>query len=174
MVPILRHIVITDFHPVLVAASSSTVFLLLPEHNMYWSTCESCSLWNYLSNEPSYWNGLRTRELFLFYSDDAICPRLISDCAMLNVFVYLLVRVFKIDDSWCVGKKVWRSFWILTFFHSTSLNTCSNLDGNSNFPLKPCRWLMILIAIGQELMETLLHAYKTNLMHILPRGYGWE
>jgi hypothetical protein len=21
----------------------------------------------------------------------------------------------KIDDSWCVGKKVWRSFWILTF-----------------------------------------------------------
>jgi hypothetical protein len=26
---------------------------------------------------------------------------------------YLLVRVFKIDDSWCIGKKVWRSFWIL-------------------------------------------------------------
>jgi hypothetical protein len=26
---------------------------------------------------------------------------------------------------------------------------------------------MILIAIGQELMGTLLHAYKTNLMHIL-------
>jgi hypothetical protein len=23
---------------------------------------------------------------------------------------YLLVRVFKIDDSWCIGKKVWRSF----------------------------------------------------------------
>jgi hypothetical protein len=23
---------------------------------------------------------------------------------------YLLVRVFKIDDSWCVGKKVQRSF----------------------------------------------------------------
>jgi Na+-translocating ferredoxin:NAD+ oxidoreductase RnfE subunit len=29
---------------------------------------------------------------------------------------------------------------------------------------------MILIAIGQELMETLFHAYKTNLMHILPPG----
>jgi hypothetical protein len=29
---------------------------------------------------------------------------------------------------------------------------------------------MILIAIGQELMETLLHAYKTNLMNILPPG----
>ena len=28
---------------------------------------------------------------------------------------YLLVRVFKIDDPWCVGKKVWRSFWIWTF-----------------------------------------------------------
>jgi hypothetical protein len=83
---------------------------------------------------------------------------------------YLLVRVFKIDDSWCIGKKVWRIFWILNFFHFTSLNMCSNLDGNINFPLKPCRWPMILIAIGQELMETLLHAYKTNLMHILPPG----
>jgi hypothetical protein len=29
---------------------------------------------------------------------------------------------------------------------------------------------MILIAIGQELMETLLHSYKTKLMHILPLG----
>jgi hypothetical protein len=29
---------------------------------------------------------------------------------------------------------------------------------------------MILIAIGQKLMGTLLHAYKTNLMHILPPG----
>jgi hypothetical protein len=29
MVPILRHIVITDFHPVLVSASSSTNFLLI-------------------------------------------------------------------------------------------------------------------------------------------------
>jgi hypothetical protein len=35
MVPILQHIVITDFHPVLVASSSSTIFLLLPEQNMY-------------------------------------------------------------------------------------------------------------------------------------------
>jgi hypothetical protein len=28
---------------------------------------------------------------------------------------YLLVRVFKIDDSWCVGNEIWRIFWILTF-----------------------------------------------------------
>jgi hypothetical protein len=28
---------------------------------------------------------------------------------------YLLIRVFKIDDSWCVGKNVWTSFWILNF-----------------------------------------------------------
>jgi hypothetical protein len=40
---------------------------------------------------------------------------------------YLLVQVFKIDDPWCVGKRVWRSFWKLLFFHFTSLNTCSNL-----------------------------------------------
>jgi hypothetical protein len=31
------------------------------------------------------------------------------------VLPYHLVRVFKIDDSWCVGKKVWRSFRILNF-----------------------------------------------------------
>jgi hypothetical protein len=51
---------------------------------------------------------------------------------------------------------------------------CSNLDGNSDFPLKPSRSLTILIAIGQELMGTLLHAYKTNLMHIVPLGLWWE
>jgi hypothetical protein len=28
---------------------------------------------------------------------------------------YLLVRVFKIDDPWCIGNRVWRSLWILTF-----------------------------------------------------------
>jgi hypothetical protein len=42
---------------------------------------------------------------------------------------------------------------------------------NNNFPLKPCRWLMTLIAINQELMGTLCHAYKTNQMHILPPGW---
>jgi hypothetical protein len=57
------------------------------------------------------------------------------------------------------------------FLHCTSLNMCSNLDGNSNFSLKPCRWLTILIAIGQELMGTLRHACKTNQMHILPPGW---
>jgi hypothetical protein len=163
MVPILRHIVITDFHPVLVAASSSTVFLLLPEQNMYWSTHPSWSLWNYISNEPwNTWNGFRTRELCLFYSGDAICPRLFQTAQHSMFLPYLLVRVFKIDDSWCVGKEIWRRLWILLFFHCTSLNTCSNLDGNNAFPLKPCRWLMTLIAIGQELMGTICHACKNK------------
>jgi hypothetical protein len=86
MVPILRHIVITDFNAVLVTASSSTDFLSLPEQNMYRNTPPSWNSWNYHSNEPSYaWNGFRTRELCLFYSGDAICPRLIPDCATLNV-----------------------------------------------------------------------------------------
>jgi hypothetical protein len=86
MVPILYHIAITDFHLVLVAASSFTVFLLLPEQSIYWNTPRSWSSENYLSNEPSYtWNGFRTRELCLFYFGDAICPRLISDCVSLNV-----------------------------------------------------------------------------------------
>jgi hypothetical protein len=115
-IPILSHIVVTNFHPVLVAASSSTVFLLLPEQNLYWNSLPSWSSWNYLSNEPSYvWNGFLTRELCLFYFGDAICPRLISDMQRSIFLPHLLVQVFKIDDSWCVGKKIWRSFWILNF-----------------------------------------------------------
>jgi hypothetical protein len=56
------------------------------------------------------------------------------------------------------------------FFHCTCLNTCSNLDGNSDFLLKPCRWLTILIAIGQELMGTLCHACKNKSnVHSTPR-----
>jgi hypothetical protein len=31
------------------------------------------------------------------------------------VLPYLIVRVFKIDDSWCVVNKVWSSFWKLNF-----------------------------------------------------------
>jgi hypothetical protein len=69
-----------------VSASSSTIFPLLPEQIMYWNTPPSWSSWNYLTNESSYaWNGFRTRKLCLFFSGDAICSRLISDCVALNV-----------------------------------------------------------------------------------------
>jgi hypothetical protein len=115
MVPILHHIVITDFHPVLVAASSSTDFLLLPEQNMYLNTCTNWSQLNYLSNEPSYaWNWFRTRELCLFYCGDAICPRLISDCAVLNVSA---ICCMGLQNWWFLmcWNKVWRSFWMWTF-----------------------------------------------------------
>jgi hypothetical protein len=114
MVPILHHIVITDFHPFLVVASSSTDFLLLPEQNMYWNTPPSWSSWNYLSNELSFaWNGFWIRELCLFYSGDAICN--FQNVQRLMFLPYLLVRVFKIDDPCCDGKKFLRSFGILTF-----------------------------------------------------------
>jgi hypothetical protein len=116
MVPILCHIIITDFHPVLVAASSSTDFLLLPQQNKSLNTPPSWSSWNYLSNGPSYaWNGFRTRELCLFYSGNAICPKLFSDAQLSMFLPYLLVQVFKIDDSRRVGKEIWRIFLILTF-----------------------------------------------------------
>jgi hypothetical protein len=77
---------------------------------------------------------------------------------------YLLVRVFKINDSWCIGKEIWRSFWILTFLPLY-------ISEHTLFPPKPCRWLMTLIAIGQELIGALRHACKTNQMHILPLGW---
>jgi hypothetical protein len=115
-VPILCHIIITDFYLVLVAASSSTDFLLLPQQNIYWNTPQSWSSWNYLSNEPPFaWNRFRTRDLCLLYSGATICPKLISDAQRSMFLPYILVRVFKIDNSWCIGKMVLRSFWILTF-----------------------------------------------------------
>jgi hypothetical protein len=108
--------------------------------------------------------------LCLFYSGDAICPRRFQTAQSSMFLPYLLVQVFKIDDSWCVGKEIWRSFWILLLFHCTSLNTCSNIDGNNDFLLNPCRWLMTLIAIGQELMETICHACKNKSnAHSTPR-----
>jgi hypothetical protein len=98
-----------------VAASSSIVFIFPQEQNMYLNTPPSWSSWNYLSNEPSYaWNGFRTRELCQFYSGNAIYPKWFQR-ATLNVSVISPLRVLKIDDSWCVGKNVWRSFWILAF-----------------------------------------------------------
>jgi hypothetical protein len=136
---------------------------------MYWNITPSWSSWNYVSNEPSFaWNGFRTRELCLFYSSDAICN--FQNVQRLMFLPYLLVQVFKIDDPWCVGKMFEGASEYELLFHCTSLNTFSNLDGNNSFPLKPCRWLTILIAIGQELMGTLGHACETNQMHILPPG----
>jgi hypothetical protein len=39
----------------------------------------------------------------------------ISDMQRSMFLPYLIVRVSKIDDFWCVGNKVWRSLWILAF-----------------------------------------------------------
>jgi hypothetical protein len=61
---------------------------------------------------------------------------------------YILVRVSKIDNSWCVGKNIWRSFLILTFLPLYISDHVLKPNRNSDFPLKPCRWLTILIAIG--------------------------
>jgi hypothetical protein len=132
MIPILRHIVITDFHPVLVAASSFAVFLLLPEQNMYWSSPPSWSLRNFLSNELSFaWNGFRTKELCLFHSGDAICPRLISDCAALNISAI----------SPCTGLQNW---WFLMHWKE-GLKDLLNINFYSILHLWTC---------AQILMET--------------------
>jgi hypothetical protein len=97
--------------------------------------------------------------------------KVISD-AQRSMFVpYLFVQVFKIDDSWWVEKKVWRSFWILSFLPFYISENVVKYWWKQRLFLKPCRWLMTLIAINQELMGTLCHAYKTNQMHILPLGW---
>jgi hypothetical protein len=88
-----------------------------------------------------------------------------------QILPYLLVQVFKIDDPWCVGKMDWRSFWKLAFLPLYISEHVLKLNGNSDFHLKSCRWLTILIAIGQELMGTHSHVLKTNQIHILPIGW---
>jgi hypothetical protein len=146
MVPILRHIVITDFHPVLVAASSSTVFILLIEYKMYLNTTPSQSSWNYLSNESSYaWNGLRTRELCLFYSGEAICPRLLSDCAALNDSAI----------SPCTGLQNW---WFLMRWKG-DLKDPLNINFSS---------IVHLSSRGQILMET-----ATSLSSLVDDQWPW-
>jgi hypothetical protein len=176
MVPILRHIVITDFHPVLVAASSSTVFLLLTEHNMYWNTPPSWSSWNYLSNKPSYvWNGFRTRELCLFSSGDAICPRLISGCATLNVCA--ISPCTGLQNRWSLmrWKEGLKDLMNINFSSIVNLWTCAQIlmETTTSFS-KPCRWLMTLIAIGQELMGILCMPTKQFKCKFYPRGNGRE
>jgi hypothetical protein len=116
MVPILRHIVIINFHPVLVVVSSSAFFsylqnrtctetpfqvdiyeIIFPTSHRTHETGseqESCTYFTLAMQSVQGWFQTAQRSIFL---------------------PYLLVRVFKIDDSWCVGNKVWRSFWILNF-----------------------------------------------------------
>jgi hypothetical protein len=86
-------------------------FIFPPEQKMYGNTPPRWSLWNYLSNEPSYaWNGFRTRELCQFTPAMQSVQGWFQTAQRSMVLPYLIVRVFKIDDSWCVGNKVWRSF----------------------------------------------------------------
>jgi hypothetical protein len=154
--------------PSFVVASSSTIFLFPPKQNMYWNTSPSWSSWNYLSNDA--WNGFRTREMCQFYSGDAICPKWFqtrnAQC-FCHISLYGSSQLM-ILDALEIRFEGASEYYI--FFHCTYQNMCSNLDGNNDFSLKPCRWLTSLIAIGQELMRTLCHAYKTNQMHILPPG----
>jgi hypothetical protein len=62
---------------------------------------------------------------------------------------YLLVRVFKFLVLGCIGIITWWSFWFLTFLPLYRSKHMLKPWGNNDFPLKPCRWLTILIAIGQ-------------------------
>jgi hypothetical protein len=111
--------------PIISSSPTSTLSLSLPHLPQFFyfqnRTCTktpppSWISWNYVSNEPSYArNGFRTRELCQFYSGDAICPRLISDCATLNISAISPCTSLQNWYSWCVGNKIWRSFWMLTF-----------------------------------------------------------
>jgi hypothetical protein len=50
-----------------------------------------------------------------FYSGDAICPRLISDCAVLNGFA--ISHCTGLQNWWFLmrWKQGWRSFWKINF-----------------------------------------------------------
>jgi hypothetical protein len=163
MVPILRHIVITDFHPVLVAASSSTVFIL-------------SSRTEHVLKHPSKLKFIR-----LSFQQAIIRMKRVPNKRVMPILLWrcnLSKADFRLRGTQCFCHiSLYGSSKLMIidgleirfegaseyelFFHCISLNTCSNFDWNSTFPLKPCRWKTILIAIGQKLMGILLHACKT-------------
>jgi hypothetical protein len=68
-----------------IVASSSTDFPLCPDQAMYKTIASMRGVWNCLSIKYLFTpNGLRSSELWSFYSGAAICPKLISDCTSLN------------------------------------------------------------------------------------------
>jgi hypothetical protein len=101
--------------PSFVAASSSTVFVFPPDR-----TCTETPLQvevheiTFSMSHHMHETGSE-QELCQFFSGNAICPRRFQTAQRSMFLPYLLVRVFKIDDSWCIGKEIWRSFWILLF-----------------------------------------------------------
>jgi hypothetical protein len=141
---------------------------------MYWSTPPSWSLVNYLSNEPSHaWNGFWTRVLCQFYSGDAICPRRFRDFRLRSAQYFCHISLYGSSKLMILDALERRFGGASEYYFSSIVHLWTHaqiLMENSDFSLKSYRWLTILIAIGQELMGTLLHAYKTNLMHILPWG----
>jgi hypothetical protein len=187
VVPQLLLIIIKPWFQSFVISSSSTSIpsLSLPhlpqffyflQNRTYWNTPPSWSSWNYLSNEPSYiWNGFRTRELCLFYSGDAICPRLISDCATLNVFAI----------SPCTGLQNWwflmrwkeglKELLNIKFSSIVHLWTCAQIlmeTANSLSSLVDDKWSWLQLV--KNSWEHFVMPAKQIKCTIYPRGNGRE
>jgi hypothetical protein len=73
--------------------------------------------WNFLSIKYLFTpNGLRSSELCPFYSGAAICPKLISDCASLNVFAISPCTGLQIHRSWMCWNRHLMKLMIFNFF----------------------------------------------------------
>jgi hypothetical protein len=77
-------------------------------------------------------NGLRSSELCPSYSGAAICPKLISDCASLNVFAISPCTGLQIHWSWMCCTGTWWSFWFSTFSSLNMSDQVLKIDENSD------------------------------------------
>jgi hypothetical protein len=76
-----------------------------------------CGAWNYLSIKYLFTpNGLRSSELCPFYSGAAICPKLFSDFASLNVFAISPCTGLQIHRSWMRWNRHLMELLIFNFF----------------------------------------------------------
>jgi hypothetical protein len=109
-------------------------FPLCPEQNIYRNIALLKSLWNYLSNMWSFIeNGVKTRELCLFYFSAARCPKLISG------------RVALGDSGITTCRNLWLS-WFLICWNCNFMGLLNIQKISSVFPLIPCRILLRSVA----------------------------
>jgi hypothetical protein len=84
-------------------------------------------------------NGLRSSELHPFYSNAAICPNLISDCAMPNVFVISTYTCLQICRSWRCWNQHLMELLISTFASLYMFDHVLKTDENDDIVFK-VRW----------------------------------
>jgi hypothetical protein len=117
MFPILRHIVITDFNAVLCRCLIFHIFLFFLQYIKCTETPLHIEFNEIIfpTSHHMHETGSEQESCANFTPAIQCVQGWFQTAQRSMVLPYLIVRVLKIDDSWCVGKKVWSFLWILNF-----------------------------------------------------------